>query len=368
VKLRGRYNRSTIFQRRTVNNETMNKLPATPAITSVFRSVLMLMLCASAPLSAQTFPLPPPGEDIVGEVRSVEAVHEDTLIDLARRNNLGYEEIEQANPGVDPWLPGAGTVVVLPNRFILPPVPRVGIVLNVPEMRLYYYPKPKKGEQPVVVTYPVSVGRMDWKTPIAVTRVVAKHANPTWTVPDSILAEHAAKGDYLPKVVPAGPDNPLGLFAMSLGIKGYLIHGTNNPNGLGMRVTHGCMRLYPDDIKALFKIVPVGTPVRIVNMPYKVGRHNGQLYLEAHPPLAEDRARYRNTTTSLVEAVVTATRDHEYSVDWEVAQQVVAQPLGIPVLISNKPKLPSPSSSAVQAGAVKPGQKMSLATTSARPH
>ena len=344
----------------------MNRLPTTPAITSIRRAVLILTLCAATPLSAQTFPLPPPGEDLVGEVRSVEAVYEDTLLDLAQRNNLGYEEIGMANPGVDPWMPGAGTVVVLPTRFILPPVPREGLVLNVPEMRLYYFPKPKQGERPVVITHPVSVGRLEWKTPIGVTSVVAKVANPSWTVPESILAEHAANGDPLPKVVPPGPKNPLGLFAMRLGLSGYLIHGTNNPNGLGMRVTHGCMRLYPDDIAALFKIVPVGTPVRIINMPYKVGRHNGQLYLEAHPPLEEDMARYRNSHTPLVEAVVAATRDHAYTVDWEVAQQLTAQPLGIPVLISHQPPLP-PHSSAVQAGAEKLNPETSLTTATARP-
>lgn len=357
-----------IFQRSNVNNETMNRLHTNPALKASFGAVLMLMLCAGAPLSAQTFPLPAPDDDLIGEVRSVEAVHEDTLIDLAQRNNLGYEEIELANPGVDPWMPGVGTVVVLPNRFILPPVPRVGLVLNVPEMRLYYYPKPKRGEHPVVITYPVSVGRMDWKTPVGVTSVVSKQANPSWTVPDTILAEHAAKGDILPKVVPPGPDNPLGLFAMRLGINGYLIHGTNNPNGLGMRVTHGCMRLYPNDIAALFKIVPVGTPVRIVNMPYKVGRHAGQLYLETHPPLDEDQARYRNNRTPLVAAVVAATRNHDYVVDWDVAQQVAAQPLGIPVLITDKPPLPPAHSSAVQAGSEKPGSDTSLVTANARSH
>ncbi len=356
-----------IFQRSNVNNEMMNRLQSNPAIKSTFGAVLMLMLCAGAPLSAQTFALPAPDDDLIGEVRSVEAVHEDTLIDLAQRNNLGYEEIELANPGVDPWMPGVGTVVVLPTRFILPPVPRVGLVLNVPEMRLYYYPKPKQGERPVVITYPVSVGRMDWKTPIGVTSVVAKQADPSWTVPDSILAEHAAKGDPLPKVVPPGPDNPLGRFAMRLGINGYLIHGTNNPNGLGMRVTHGCMRLYPDDIAALFKIVPVGTPVRIVNMPYKVGRHAGQLYLETHPPLDEDLHRYRNSQTPLVEAVVAATQNRDYAVDWDVAKQVTAQPLGIPVVISSKSPLPR-HRSAVQAGAEKPGQETSLVTASTRPH
>lgn len=289
---------------------------------------------------AQTFALPPAGDDVVGEVRSVEARYEDTLLDLARHNNLGYEEIELANPGVDPWLPGAGTIVVLPNRFILPPVPREGIVLNVPEMRLYYYPKPRKGQPAIVVTYPVSVGRMDWKTPVGLTKVVAKDANPSWSVPETIRAEHAANGDFLPKVVPPGPDNPLGLFAMRLGINGYLIHGTNNPNGLGMRVTHGCMRLYPNDIEALFKIVPVGTPVRIVNLPFKAGWHAGKLYLEAHPPLDEDKARFQTDRTPLVQAIIAATHDRNYAIDWDTAQRVAAQPLGIPVEISIPAGLP----------------------------
>lgn len=312
----------------------MKPLNCMTRVLSLTGRVLMLAVAGSASLLADTFPLPKPGDDVVGTVRSVEARHEDTLLDLARFNNLGYEEIELANPGVDPWMPGAGTIVVLPTSFILPPVPREGLVLNVPEMRLYYYPKPKKGARAVVITYPVSVGRMEWKTPVGITKVIAKDANPSWSVPETIRAEHAAKGDPLPKVVPPGPDNPLGRFAMRLGIKGYLIHGTNNPNGLGMRVTHGCMRLYPTDIEALFKIVPVGTPVRIVNMPFKVGRHAGKLYLETHPPLDEDLARYKNNHTPLVQAVVAVTHDRNYAVDWEVAQQAVADPLGIPVVIS----------------------------------
>lgn len=312
----------------------------------------LLLSCAGV-AQAQTFTLPPPGDDVVGEVRSVEARYEDTLLDLARHNNLGYEEIELANPGVDPWLPGVGTIVVLPNRFILPPVPREGIVLNVPEMRLYYYPKPRAGQPAVVVTYPVSVGRMDWKTPIGVTKVVAKDANPSWSVPETIRAEHAANGDFLPKVVPPGPDNPLGLFAMRLGINGYLIHGTNNPNGLGMRVTHGCMRLYPDDIKALFKMVPVGTPVRIVNLPFKAGWHAGKLYLEAHPPLHEDKARFQADRTPLVQAIVAATHDRNYAIDWDTAQRVATQPLGIPVEISIPAGLPhEPAASSVRGNTV----------------
>jgi len=334
----------------------MKSLNSMTQVLSLTGSVLMLFVTGSAPLLAETFPLPAPNDDVVGVVRSVEARYEDTLLDLARLNNLGYEEIELANPGVDPWMPGVGTIVVLPTRFILPSVPREGLVLNVPEMRLYYYPKPKKGQRAVVITYPVSVGRMEWKTPVGITKVIAKDANPSWSVPETIRAEHAAKGDPLPKVVPPGPDNPLGRFAMRLGIKGYLIHGTNNPNGLGMRVTHGCMRLYPTDIEALFKIVPVGTPVRIVNMPFKVGRHAGQLYLETHPPLDEDRARYHNNHTPLVQAVVAVTHDRNYAVDWEVAQQAVADPLGIPIVISTSitpeaPAVPVAHGNTVQAKA-----------------
>ncbi len=254
--------------------------------------------------SAQTYELPPAGEDVIGQVSVVRARHQDTLSDIARAYHLGYEEILRANPRVDPWLPGEGTRVILPTQHILPDAPRVGLVLNLPEMRLYYYPKPSTGKPPTVVTFPVSIGRMDWTTPLGLTRVTAKVINPVWYPPASIRAEHEQEGQALPPEVAAGPDNPLGQYALQLGRPGYLIHGTDRPYGIGMRATHGCIRLYPEDIQRLFEEVPVGTPVRIVNQPYKAGWYRGVLYFEAHPPLEENLAEAKDNLTPAVRAVV----------------------------------------------------------------
>lgn len=227
--------------------------------------------------------------DLVGEVQVIRARYEDTFVDIARAYDLGYDELVEANPGVDPWLPGAGTRIVLPTQFILPDAPRDGIVLNVGTKRLFYFPKAAPGESRRVITHPVGIGREGWATPIGTTRVVSKAKDPVWTVPASIRREHAAAGDPLPARVPAGPDNPLGAYALRLGFPSYLIHGTNKPSGIGMRVSHGCIQLFPEDIESLFGQVPVGTRVHIVNQPQLVGWHEGNLYLEVHPPLEDDR-------------------------------------------------------------------------------
>ncbi len=234
-------------------------------------AALTLGLLFTLKVAAETFILPPPDIDLIGQIQVVYAVHEDTLLDIARQHSIGHQEIVQANPGVDLWIPGKGTPVVVPGRYILPDAPRKGLVLNVPEMRLYYYPKSEDGEKPVVITHPVSIGRMDWNTPLGKTSIIAKHKDPSWYPPASIKAEHAADGDPLPDVVPPGPDNPLGRYALRLGKPGYLIHSTNKPFGIGMRVTHGCVRMYPEDIERLFPQIPVNTPVHIVNQPIKVG-------------------------------------------------------------------------------------------------
>jgi len=192
---------------------------------------------------AATYVLPPADVDVIGAVQTVSARHEETLLDIARAHGLGFDDIVRANPGVDPWVPGEGTQVTLPTRFVLPRAERRGLVLNLPEMRMYYFPVPAKGEAPTVVTYPVSIGRMDWSTPLGRAKIVAKVKNPSWYPPESIRKEHAEDGRPLPQVVPPGPDNPLGAFAMRLSIPGYLIHSTNRPAGVGMRVTHGCIRM-----------------------------------------------------------------------------------------------------------------------------
>lgn len=230
-----------------------------------------------------------PDSDVVGEVQVIRARYEDTFIDIARAYDLGYDELVQANPDVDPWLPGAGTRIVLPTQFVLPDGPREGIVLNIGTKRLFYFPKVAAGGTPVVLTHPVGIGREGWVTPIGSTTVVAKTKDPVWTVPASIRKEHADAGDPLPARVPPGPDNPLGAYALRLGFPSYLIHGTNKPSGIGMRVSHGCVQLFPEDIESLFGQVTVGTRVRIVNQPHLLGWHAGNLYLEAHPALEDDR-------------------------------------------------------------------------------
>ena len=248
------------------------------------------------PIISDRFVLSPAGDmagdrdgDVVGEVQVIRARYEDTFVDIARSYDLGFDELVDANPGVDPWLPGAGTLVVLPTRFILPDAPRDGIVLNIGTKRIFFYPKVAAGESPVVITHPVGIGRDGWATPIGTTTVVAKVKDPVWTVPPSIRKEHAEAGDPLPAQVGAGPDNPLGAFALRLGFPSYLIHGTNKPSGIGMRVSHGCVQLFPEDIESLFSEVAVGTPVRIVNQPRLVGWQAGNLYLEVHPALEDDQ-------------------------------------------------------------------------------
>jgi L,D-transpeptidase ErfK/SrfK len=293
--------------------------------------IAALALLAVCGAQADEFPLPPAGSDVIGETITMTAEAQDTLLDIARRHGLGYEEITNANPGIDPWLPGGGTIVVVPKQRLLPRAPRTGIVINLPEHRLYWYPPTPAGKPPVVWSFPVSIGKMDWNTPLGRTTIVSKVKNPTWTPPKSVREEHAKRGEILPDIVPAGPDNPMGLFALRLGIPGgaYLIHGTNRPAGVGMQVTHGCMRLYPEDIEALFRMVPVDTPVMIVNQPYKWGWRHGELLIEVHPPLQED-AGTPPTLTDLTRLLVEATREEPLAIDWIGAERVWREARGIP--------------------------------------
>ena len=321
---------------------------------------LLLLLFAATAARAEVYELPPDGYDVIGAVSSVTVRAEDTLLDIARRHGLGYEDIVRANPDVDAWLPGEGTQVVLPTRFVLPPGPRRGIVLNLAEYRMYYYPPARDGEPPVVMTYPMSIGRMDWATPLGTTRVVTKVKNPTWYPPDSVRKEHEEDGRPLPRTVPPGPDNPLGARAMRLGLPGYLIHGTNRPAGVGMRVTHGCIRMFPEDIEFLFDQVAVDTPVRIINEPIKIGWHGDELLMEVHRPLdsapvaveeaadgvavdttvppagdqavvpAAEEPPAKNRLTSVTVQFVAATSSRPGELDWDFAEALLERADGIP--------------------------------------
>jgi len=297
--------------------------------------ILAVLAGSAACANAAQYPLADAEALMFGDIETITAHGEDTLPDLARRYGLGYEEILRANPGVDTWLPGEGTTIVIPGQRLLPPGPREGIVVNLPEHRLYYFPKPKKGEVPQVITFPVSIGKMDWNTPLGKTRVVDKRKNPTWSPPESVRKEHAERGDPLPAVVKAGPDNPLGAYAMRLGITpgAYLIHGTNNPIAVGMAITHGCIRMYPEDIEALFPLVPVNTPVWLINEPVKVARVGGQVWLEVHPPVDAEGQRAEVDLEGFYARANTALGETPAAIHWDFVLSTLKEASGLPQMI-----------------------------------
>ena len=297
----------------------------------------------SPAVAALSFPLPPSGVDVVGQVKHVTADRDDTLLGLGRRHGIGYEEMRRANPSVDVWLPGAGAAIVIPSRYVLPEAPREGIVVNIAEMRLYYYPEPADGDTPQVETYPISVGRMDWNTPLGESRITEKTEDPYWFPPQSILTERAEQGRPLPDAVPPGPQNPLGRHKMRLDIPGgaYLIHGTNDPRGIGMRVTHGCIRMFPEDVESLFSRVASGETVRIVNQPVKAGWAIGRLLIEAHPvlpPEAENAYDPMNPPPmrDAIKAIATVIDRGAARVDHQRLGRVVEAASGMPAVISRR--------------------------------
>ena len=300
--------------------------------------LVLLSLSSFCVPSAQAseYPLRDDGGGLFGEVKRIQTRYEDTLIQLARQHSLGYEELRRVNKGVDPWLPGAGTEILIPGQRLLPPGVREGIVVNLPEHRLFYFPKPEQGKPPVVLTFPVSVGKMDWNTPLGVTKVVRKQKDPPWYPPESVRNEHIKRGDPpLPAVVPAGPDNPLGTRSMRLDIPGgaYLIHGTNNPDAVGMAITHGCLRMYPEDIERLFDLTPVGTRVTLINEPVKISRFGGEVWLEVHPPV-DEKGQVINVDIEVFEARLNELLgEAEVIIDWEMALRALREATGMPVLV-----------------------------------
>ena len=270
------------------------------------------------------FRLPESG-DIIGESYTV--VVEDpkqTLIDIARRHNIGYEEIRMANPDVSLWVPGVGTEVVIPAQYLS-------------ELRLYYYPADKPG---IVETYPVSVGREEFATPVGITRTTVKVKDPAWAPPSSMRREAAERGEPAPSVVPPGPDNPLGEHAILLAMPSYLIHGTNRPDGVGMRVSRGCIRMYPEDIKSLYERLPSGTQVNLMDAPFKAGwASDGTLFVQSFPQLEENVEGFE----PLLNAVerVTELTDNDIEIDAEQIQRAVEAPDGRFIALHG-PQAPAP--------------------------
>lgn len=319
-------------------------------------TITVALIFTALPVHAAIYELPPEGQDVIGEISTVVATYDDTLVDIARRHGLGYQDVVRANPDVNVWLPGEGTEIILPNRFVLPPAPRKGLILNLAEYRMYYFPESNAGETAKVHTYPMSIGRMDWETPLGLTQIVAMAKDPAWYPPQSVRDEHEAAGDPLPRVVPPGPENPLGTRALRLGLPGYLIHGTNRPAGVGMRVSHGCIRMFPEDVEFLFERVRVKTAVRIIDAPVKMGWDGETLVVEVHP-LLEVPQRLPEETQEQIEALdadvalpkiesmgkdpltyvteqfVATTAERAGQLDWDQVEVLVKRADGIPEVV-----------------------------------
>lgn len=297
----------------------------------VITSVLLFICCYQTSLAA-TYELPYKG-DLIGEIQNAKAKSGETLLDIGRRYGAGKNEIITANPAISPTkrLP-RGTEVLIPAQYILPAAPRTGIVINLAEMRLYYYPPSEN----IVITEPVGIGLdsdKQWFTPTGVTEVIEKKKHPSWYPPLNVKEEALRKGNHIPDRFPPGRDNPLGSHMLRLGWRTYLIHGTNRPEGVGSRVSAGCLRMYPESIKQLYKLVPVGTQVRIINQPFKAGWLNGHLYLEAHAPLQEDQLKYDRDYTALSEIISHKITDSTQSIKWKTVKKAADNLSGIPIAI-----------------------------------
>lgn len=294
--------------------------------------LIVLGFCFATTAQAIVFNLPVNGDNVVGEITYARAQPGEDLSELGRRFDVGYYEMREANPRLDksgviaPW-----AKVVIPTQFVLPPGPRKGIVINLAELRLFYYfPDGKR-----VLTEPVGIGKEGWETPLGVTEVISKVKDPAWRPTERVKEDALTQGYVLPDVWPAGPDNPLGKYMMRLGWRTYLIHGTNRPKGVGKRSSAGCIRMFPEDIEKLFSLVKLGTKVRVVNKPIKIGWQNKHLFLEAHKPLKEKGRFVESDTVNLVSNIYKAAHNHRAIIKWQDVQAEMNRETGIPIVIGN---------------------------------
>lgn len=272
----------------------------------------------------------------IGELEKIRTSYEDTLVHIARANNLGFVEIRAANPELDPWIPGEGAKVILPKMHLIPDAPQVGVLINLPEMRLYYFPE-GKNEDPI--TYPIGIGREGLQTPLGETKITRKKAGPTWR-PTARMREEDPE---LPAVVEAGPENPLGTHALYLGWPQYLIHGTNKPYGIGRRVSSGCIRMYPEGIKDIYPRIDVGTAVRVVDQPLKAAWIDNKLYLEAHPTVDDTREIERQgkildyvVSDKDIQYITDIAGDSAEDLDWKNIKDLIQERNGYPVEIAKR--------------------------------
>ena len=316
-----------------------------PLLSRAVRRHVRFRLCSSSvvfalaavstglPAAAAEYPLEP-GQKTVGEATRYTVKEGEVFGDIARQFDIGYTELVTANPGVNPWVPGAGRTITIPTVHVLPDAPREGIVINLAQWRLFYFPP--GGDR--VETHPITIGFVGKNTPVGATRVVSKEPNPTWYPPASIRSEEPD----LPAAVPPGPDNPLGAFALHLGWKNYLIHGTNKPDSIGRAVSHGCMRLYPEDVEKLFGEVGVGTPVHTVQEPATTGWQGDALYVQVYPSKSQTEEidtmqPVTSDPATGVEAVVRAAAgNYADLIDWNAVRRAAQQRTGMAVKVADR--------------------------------
>jgi L,D-transpeptidase ErfK/SrfK len=284
---------------------------------------------------AANFSIPAAGNSLIGSIQYTSASPRDTPTLLAQRYNVGLNAIIAANPGTTETAIFSSYVKVA-TEFLLPPLPHKGIVINLPEMRLYYYPAGSSN----LMTFPIGIGKVGKTIPIQNTTIVRKVVNPVWIPPADIRQYNEERGIDLPYMISAGPDNPLGPYAIYLRIPTYLIHSTIFPESIGRRASFGCIRMNEGDIKEFFPLITPGTPVAIINMPNKVGWDDNYLYLEAHPPLEEHRQAHQASLEGVVNAIQSILPHREVTlVNWQLASYILEQPDGVPHEIGVKVNL-----------------------------
>lgn len=271
------------------------------------------------------------GDNVIGQVLAVKSRENETLPDIARHYSLGYDEISRANQDLKVWQLDEGSRVTLPLQFVLPNAQQKGIIINLANMRLFYFPdNNSQAKLESVMSFPIGVGKEGWSTPLGNTEIISKIKEPNWYVPASVRREHAKKGDPLPAVVQSGPDNPLGAYAMRLGLPSYLIHGTNKPYGVGLRISHGCVRLYPEDIEELFHQVSVKTQVNIVDQPFLAGWQDNMLFLEVHHSSNQTADSKKQVDTLLRNKLKKKPDAKGGGIDWDRVEKILAESTGIP--------------------------------------
>lgn len=292
----------------------------------------LLALCFAVNVSALTYALKE-DSDLVGNPKEVDIKAGETLGEVGRRYGIGITEIIRANPTIKPYTKlHHGVTVHIPSEFILPDVPRKGIVINLAELRLYYYPKDKE----VVITEPIGIGREGhWQTPVGKTTIIKKEEDPIWRPTQNVRADALLHGTPIPNRFPPGPDNPLGKYILRLGWPTYLIHGTNRPEGVGERVSAGCIRMLPESAKMLYDSVPLGTQVQVINEPYKLGFKDKELYVEVHQPLKDSKAFRQKEYSELVMLVSQKLLGTPHTLpEWTVLKEQLASMPGVPRVIS----------------------------------